>query len=89
MKRIIIAFNTCTQRIGHSAQIFGAGFKLLVIAGLALFVWLERDGQLGYVAGPNDKHRNFEAAGISREAVMAFSARWQAIGTQTNQHDRR
>ncbi len=50
MKRKIIDFNTGTQLIGHFAQIFGAGFKLPVIAGLALFAWIawgEVSGRLG------------------------------------------
>ncbi len=40
--------------------------------------------KLGYEAGPVLKHGNFEAAGVSREAVLAFSTRRQEILEQAS-----
>ena len=49
----------------------------------------ERVVALGYEAGPTLKHGNFEALGVPREAVMAFSTRRQDILRMAGQLDHR
>ncbi|NNM78041.1 conjugative relaxase [Sphingomonas sp. ID1715] len=50
-----------------------------LLNAISMASFREKVQALGYETGPPGKHGNFEAAGITRNAVMAFSTRRQQI----------